>query len=309
MPIARPRLKSVARAALAAGLLHVTFTVLLFGAPALALAGGGALFLVFAPQRWRRRARVVASLTCMVGATLGVLQLTAELNTLSCRVRRALPKSPKRCREVPSPRDREAIYSARQAAAIRWANLHMALGGYVVGFREVARETLELDFRATEQTRRRRERPVAERLAFCRAGAATGEPLVRDSDFAMESRNVRRIVAELVDETPLGETRRAPHVIKNGYANPYTTYRVALALLVPDATLSVTRLDANTVDVEWRGGIQYPPASAFTLPLPIGAPFVVDEAVFCGLQMDGDFVPYTMVWRWTLDAKDPRLVR
>ncbi len=240
--------------------------------------------------------------------TLGLAQLDSELDTMSCRVRLTQKKRPRRCQRTTPPRDGEPIYSARQRFAIRWANFHMAMGGYAVGFSQVARETLELDLRSTDATLRERQAlTLEERLRFCGPGATTGDPLVLESDFAMESKNVRRIVAHLAEDTPVGKSRSAPHVIRGGYANPYTTWRVALALLVPGAKITVTRRDAEHVDVEWRGDIQYPVASAVHLPIPFGGPLTLDEAIFCGMQMDGDFVPYTMVWRWTLAADDPRL--
>jgi hypothetical protein len=284
----------VLRVIVAMVLVHVAASAALFAAWVLTLAlvaGAVALFV-------RRRTPIVLG-AFAVAVTFGLAQLAAETKAMSCRVRLS-NGSDRTCAGHPAPRDGEAVFTTRQRLAVRWANFHMAIGGALVGFPEVARETLELAHRGTEASERARQaEPLVKRRRLCRGGAATGDPLVLESDFAMASANVRRIVRRLAKDTPVGESRSAPHVIRGGYANPDTTWRVALALLVPGAKITVRRT-ADRVDVEWRGSIQYPAASAVRVPLLFGGPLVLDEAVFCGMQMDGAFVPFEMVWKWSV---------
>ena len=83
--------------------------------------------------------------------------------------------------------------------------------------------------------------------------------------------------------------------------------------MVPDGRLRVatSKRSPERLEVTWIGGIQYPAtyALATTLRRPIGAPYriALDEAMFCGLQMDGVFVPYMMQWSATIERDDPRL--
>jgi hypothetical protein len=55
--------------------------------------------------------------------------------------------------------------------------------------------------------------------------------------------------------------------------------------------------------VTWAGPIYYPPRAAFSIPLPTlhGTYDVrLDEAIFCGLQMDGAAQPYRLRWTTTI---------
>jgi hypothetical protein len=88
------------------------------------------------------------------------------------------------------------------------------------------------------------------------------------------------------------------------------TARTALALYVPDATLSGVARGGGAFDLTWEGGIFYPAGYAFEATLPtLTEPVTVrlDESLFCGLQLDGWMIPYTQRWTAHLTADDVRL--
>ena len=60
----------------------------------------------------------------------------------------------------------------------------------------------------------------------------------------------------------------------------------------------------------WDAEIYYPSGPAFSSRIPtlLGpVELRLDESLFCGMQMDGAFVPYRMTWEWTIPADEPRL--
>jgi hypothetical protein len=202
--------------------------------------------------------------------------------------------------------------------AIYGLNLVMAAGGTVAGFPEVAGETLALGWSSREMTG-----TIAERRKACKLGS---ESWTRESysDFAMRSPAVRRTVSRLASRAhglTDGQTRKlsGAHVtfpVTGGSATAVydqmvhnDSLRVALALFVPDgAVTGVARREGEVtwLDLTWEGGIHYPVGSAFDTGIPM-VPVVLDESVFCAMQMDGSFVPFKQKWHWTLALDDPRL--
>ena len=218
------------------------------------------------------------------------------------------------------------LFTWRERQGIRGFNVLLALGGELTGFDEVAWETLALDFASDPGVR---DATLRARRRLCRPGAASGGPQQsKRDDFAMASPAVRRAVSTLAGRAAgLGEgqeLRLGPVPVPFGGAGGgnntvYSRFlaadstRVALALYVPDGAISGrARREGGTtwLDLAWTGGIYYPAGPAFSFPVPtlLGKVDVrVDESLFCGLQMDGAFVPYGMTWEWTVRADDPRL--
>ncbi len=225
-------------------------------------------------------------------------EFAAQLDEISCEVRGAHGQGP--CREQDLDRV-GPILSSRQHLAVRWLNLHMAAGGWLLGFEEVAWETMMLDRLSTRATRVAvQSQSLRSRAALCREGAAaTGPTIEADSDFALDSDYAARVAAKLAKRTRDGQHRWADLRFPGQFGDH--PWHVVLALWVPDGRLHATR-DGDHVRMQWRGGIQYPPHVIATFPIPrlVGPPTVVtlDEAAFCGLQMDGVWVPYTLTWSW-----------
>jgi hypothetical protein len=217
--------------------------------------------------------------------------------------------------------DTGPVLTLDQRLGVAGLNVGMALGGYAVGFPEVAGETLRLmggDGAIAA-------RPVAERRRLCKAGAAAGSPVVEgESDFFLDSRHFRgqaatfaRRARTVAPGASLGEAPGIDSMGRGGNTAVYftgdkpMTARTALALYVPGATLTGVAGEGGALDLTWEGGISYPAGYAFEATVPtLTEPVTVrlDESLFCGLQLDGWMTPYTQRWTAHIAADDPRLV-
>ena len=173
--------------------------------------------------------------------------------------------------------------------------------------------------------------PLRARRKLCRVGGISPtKERVGKSDFPMASLRVRAAAALLASRArgrelkpgqsvDLGRAKISWKTGKRGNNDTYTellrhdSLRVALALLVPDGRLEGTAREEEgrvLLDFTWSGSIFYPPNSAFVANIPtfFGTRRVlVDEGMFCGLQMDGVFTPYRQTWQWRFQLDDPRL--
>jgi hypothetical protein len=227
--------------------------------------------------RWRR-ARLVA-VVLLLGATAVFWQVLAtELGD--------------RLEQLAQAKDRngETAFSTRDLLGVYGLNLVMGAGGYLVGYPEVADETLAL--------------------------AWPGAPVRRwDSDFAMGSPKVRAAVREMVRGLPASGASQA---ILPSQSVDWPTYgfetdsmRVALAVNCPFLIEGRGHRDdggAWILDLSGTARIAYP-RRAF-IPLGVrrnGKPWGLDEGLFWVLEERGWLHPYTAVWSWSVSAHDPRL--
>jgi len=261
---------------------------------------------------------LIAALLCCAGIPTYLF----TMRSLACTARSASGAvEPDWCagwgRRV-DPASTGPVFGLHERAAVYTINLVMAAGGTVAGFPEVAGETLALGWRSQPI-----EGTVSSRRARCRMGAERWTR-VRSSDFAMRSPAVRRAVSLLAARAhglTEGQTRKLGGVYvefpaEGGSATDVYQHlverdslRVVLALFVPDGAVTATaRQEGATtwLDVVWEGGIHYPAGSAFVTGHE-AVPVLLDESVFCAMQMDGAFVPYKQQWHWTLAVDDPRL--
>lgn len=261
-----------------------------------------------------RPGRLVAAslaVTPILLVQVALPEFAAGLDEISCRVRAAHGTLPPRCEPTAvNPGQTGPLLTSQQHLAIRWLNLHMAVGGWMVGFEEVAWETMQLDLQSTAEHRHALQaEPIGDRVRMCRDGAAKAGPLLeRDSDFAMDAKLTSWTAAKLAGSTRDGQHRWKDLSFSEGYGRH--PWHVALALLVPDSRLHAKR-DGDTLNMWWAGSIQYPMHVIYTARLPrlVGSSYqlTLDEAAFCGLQMDGVWRPYRLVWRWKLQHDDPRI--
>jgi hypothetical protein len=207
--------------------------------------------------------------------------------------------------------DTGAVLSVREQWAVRWLNVSMAAGGTLLGFEDVAYETLLLMHGSSPELRAEQQAlPLRERQSWCsQAGATAQAEHEAHGTIALESARARKLVSALGEGLNNGEAATAPLRWGN-YASRDQTWATTLALWVPQSTMTVRR-DGDTLQTAWTGTLLYPATSeiAVRLPRPIGEPFrfALDEALFCAAQLDGVFVPYRMTWRADIARDDARL--
>lgn len=342
-PGAWRRLPTIARWLLVVPLSLFCLWMALFAMPLSAVTG--LLGTVAIAPIWRSRVRVARLVFLLVVApglawNVGIHEYSRESWRLSCIAWAASgAQAPGRCAQIGLPPRLDVpaseralltgpVFTRRERLEVRGLNVVMAVGGWFVGFREVAWETLVLD-EPREDAAELRAQTFAARRGLC--SQATVEPRAthrRRSSFAMRSPRVRATVASLARQAEglavgqemqlTGKTVRWS-TGQGGNNDVYThllktdSVRVAFALLVPGAPIGGTASASRRrtrLDLEWTGTISYPPNAFFEHPVPtLAGPVSVllDEGVFCGLQMDGVFSPYEVTWHWTVDADDPRL--
>ena len=259
-------------------------------------------------------------------------EYATETRRLACRASAASGAPYSWCTSVPyePPEDGTPVYSARERLAIHGFNHVLAAGGFLTGHCAVAWETLQLSYADAPglTPRALRQRPLSKRARRCRLGAGdTGPEVTWTSDFFLDSAQLRGPASQLARELagrPVGATAgpvsaalRRTGTTNNSVYRPgprrgpeSITLGTALALYVPRPTLTATRRAGDRIQVTWAGPIYYPPRAAFSIPLPTlhGTYDVrLDEAIFCGLQMDGAAQPYRLRWTTTIPLDDPRL--
>ncbi|MFH1468174.1 MAG: hypothetical protein ABIO70_27555 [Pseudomonadota bacterium] len=323
----RPLIKAI-RILLAILVILLATWMTVFRMPLSALWGAALAWFLWprASRTWR---------TAWIGLALGLLlpvftlQVTLRefahaSDRASCAVRHAMDKPAAFCDGLRyralTGTDSGPVLTLDQRLGVAGFNVLMALGGYLAGFPEVAGETLRLlggDGEIAHQ-------PVSARRRRCRAGAASGGPVVEGtSDFFLDSRLFRREAAafarrarDAAPGTTLGQAAGVASMGGGGNTAVYftgekpMTSRTALALYVPGATISGVAVGDGAMDLTWEGGIFYPAGYAFEATIPtLTAPVTLrlDESLFCGLQLDGWMTPYTQRWTAHIDADDPRL--
>lgn len=188
-------------------------------------------------------------------------------------------------------KDREgpSSFTAVDLFAVYGLNAALAAGGWLVGFPEVAKETLLLTVRADGDARTWR------------------------SDFAMRSPKVRAALKHLIEaEARQGFTGTLPSetVSWSAYSPNVDSLRVALALNSPLYLRAASRKEAGRrwVDVEGSAEIAYPRHALVPLArLGNGDVLKLDEGLFWVLQQRGWLHPYVARWTWSMAVDDPRL--
>jgi len=252
-------------------------------------------------------------------------EYAVETRRLACVASTAAGAPYPMCEKVdyrpPDPEENGAVFTSRERLAASGFNAVLATGGFLTGHSEVAWETLQL-MRAPSAISNPTGRPIRERRSMCQLGAASaGATYTWESDFFLDSAFFRQKVARLAERArasgqaagpvsaalPLGGRGNNQVYFSKG---PAVTLRTALALYVPGSTLTARQAESGALTVTWSGPIRYPPRAAFQVPLwTVHGTYEVrvDEAIFCGLQMDGWMGPYRQEWRATIAPNDPRL--
>ena len=181
-------------------------------------------------------------------------------------------------------------FSFRDKAGVYGMNLAMGVGGYCLGFEEVARETLLMAFPG---------------------------PSIRTwkSDFAMASPKVRREVNRMMDELadlPAGTTTREfrhCRIAWSGYNNASEPVKVALALNSPLYLRGkATRQEGRwSLDLVAQAACRYPRSHNLVVTDNLrGKPLSLEEGIFWVLQERGWMHPFTAEWEWSVVEGDPR---
>jgi hypothetical protein len=239
------------------------------------------LATVLLPVGAKRPAARIAAVALLLGVTLYLLpafteELAEQLDHLAKE----------------KDRDGANAFSYRDRLGVYGLNLVMGAGGYVVGFPEVADETLALIW--------------------------PGDPLRHwGSDFAMASPKVRTAIREMVKGIPTtaGSDAVLPSrsVDWSGYGFSTDAMRVALAVNCPFLLDGTGKRAAGssgpwTLELEGTARIAYPRRGF--IPLGVrrnGKPWGLDEGIFWVLQERGWLHPYTAMWRWSVRSDNPRL--
>ncbi len=244
--------------------------ILLLWVPLVALA---ALCLALAPPRFARGFRwpalAVGVLGLTVGAPLAAWEIQHRLDAMAER----LAANGWRL-------------STPERVRVATLNLAMGLGGYALGYPEVASETLWM---------------------------FVPGPRVREwrSDFAMESPLVRQNVRELLEEArrhgraegPVKLSRRRVLWTKRHLERD--SRRVALALNSPLFLDAVAYPEGEgwRLEIQGRAAVRYPHRNRVPLGRLFGQPLVIEEGLFAALQEAGWLHPYEAVWSWTVEAE------
>jgi hypothetical protein len=253
----------------------VIAAILQLWVPGVALA---ALCLALAPPRFARRWRWPA-------LAVGVLGLTAGAPLAAWEIQHRLDVMAERL-EANGWR-----LSTPERVQVATLNLAMGLGGYVLGYPEVASETLWM---------------------------FVPGPRVREwrSDFAMESPLVRQHVRELLEEAHQRHGRAEGPVTLSKRRVLWTkrnlerdSLRVALALNSPLFLEAVAYPQSSGWHLEIRGkaAVRYPHRNRVPLGRLFGQRLVIEEGLFAALQEAGWLHPYEAVWSWSVEEGDPRL--
>lgn len=307
----------------------------LYGMWGSAVFGGVLTALSFSPYRRRVPRWGIAAgwlLVPLVIWQIALPEYAMETRRLACRATAAAGTPYSMCDEVdydpPAAAKTGPVFSLRERLALHGFNHIMAAGGALTGHQAVAWETLLLSWVSTGEgeptPEELRQRPIRERGSRCNQETDRSAPIVTTrSDFFLDSKEMRRRVARLAvraETVEVGESV-APVSGTVTLAGPSNntvygrrerplTLRTALALYVPGAELTATRVSADKMRIQWSGAMLYPPRAAFSIDLPtLHGTYQVrlDEAVFCGLQMDGSMQPYVQVWETVISLDDPRL--
>lgn len=186
--------------------------------------------------------------------------------------------------------DNPANLTITDKMAVWSANLIMGIAGYPL-FPEVAWETLRLVVPGPESH-------------------------VRQSDFAMRSRKVRKAIAAFANQLPPVESKPKHKTIKiswNRYTDvPYGEVRVGLALNCPLVLDLESAWKNNGWLIKARAScdVAYPRFRQMTeVPLFSGLSFPISETMFWALQEEGWLFPYNVSYEWTVgpNVEKPRL--
>lgn len=258
--------------AAAVGALGIA-TLLLLWVPGVALA---ALCVALAPWRLSRGIRLTALVAGVLGLTAGAPLAVREIQHRLDTLARSLAEKGWRL-------------SGPERVQVATLNLAMGLGGYALGYPEVASETLWM--------------------------FVPGSP-VREwrGDFAMESALVRQHVRDMMEEArrlgragaPVKLSRRRVQWTKRDLGRD--SLRVALALNSPLILDAVAYPEGTgwRLELQGRAAARYPSRSRTPLGQLFGQPLVIEEGLFAALQAEGWLHPYEAVWSWTVveDNKD-----
>ncbi|WNG45963.1 hypothetical protein F0U60_18960 [Archangium minus] len=242
--------------------------ILLLWVPSVALS---ALCVALAPVRIARRVRLTAFGIGVLGLTAGAPFAAREIQYRLDTLAEGLAANGWKL----SPAGRVQVATL---------NLAMGLGGYALGYPEVASETLWM--------------------------FVPGPP-VREwrGDFAMESSLVRQSIRDMLEEArrqgrteaPVKLSRRRVLWTKRDLGRD--SLRVALALNSPlylDA-VAYPQNEGWRLEIQGRAAVRYPSRNRVPLGRLFGQPLVIEEGLFAALQVAGWLHPYEAVWRWTVE--------
>jgi len=183
-------------------------------------------------------------------------------------------------------------FTLQDKVAIYGLNIVMAGGGYIVGFPEVATETLLLTI----------------------PGKQTIE---MHSDFAMRSPKVKRAILSMsrsLDSVPESVNHVNLGTKKIYWASDKDIWEdsVRVGLATNPLTLKVSAErggnDDWTLNCTGIVSVKYPRGGRVVLvPNIRGKDLVMSEGLFWALQQEGWLFPYKMHWKWSVDLDDKRL--
>lgn len=287
--------------------------------PLSALHAAAGIYAIAPFERNRRKtwvARFIVLSAIVTIPMIGFREYSAKTVEMHCRVQGFFAlKAPIFCNRgnvlegIELAENNQDVLSPRERLGVHGFNVLLAAGGLLIGFREVAEETLLLSFVDAPP----KPHDIPGRRARCTSTKIAGLAEVqRSSDFAMRSAIVQSHIRDMRKE--LAHAQSANRALrwnkgKNNndvYGNAFLedSARVALALQVDDSKLSLSK-HGNELVAEWTGTISYPPNAMFSFDLPAifgPHPLMVSEALFCGMLVDGAMNPYRLRYRWTLDA-------
>lgn len=252
-----------------------------FGMPQ---SAGLSFFLALTFLLWLLRGRLAVRMR--IALTLAVLGMVSlSWKTPARELRGSLQRFQEK-KDTAGP----TAFSTAEKLSILGLNVAMASGGFVVGFSEVARETISLCFK----------------------GPSTR---VWDSDFAMRSPRVRTEVQKLVEFAQNHGRQDGPVLLPESriswsrYSMKTDSLRVALALNSPMELRGTARREGAhwRLELVGRARAEYPRKAVHSILTVDGSPVHFDEGLFWVLQQSGWLHPYTAEWRWSILSDDPRL--
>jgi hypothetical protein len=246
--------------------------ILMLWVPSVALAS---LCVALVPSRLARRFRLGAFAVGVLGLTAGAPLAAVEIqHRLDIMAERLVANGWR--------------LSTPERVQVATLNLAMGLGGYALGYPEVASETLWMFVPGPRERTWR-------------------------GDFAMESPLVRENVRAMLEEARRQGKAKGPvtlskrRVLWTKRHQGRDSLRVALALNSPLWLEAVAYPEDKgwRLEIQGRAAVRYPSRSRTPLGRLFGQPLVIEEGLFAALQEAGWLHPYVAVWSWTVEAEDP----
>lgn len=237
--------------------------------------------LVFLPiQIYNKRAWLVRTTVFVIGLVLLVVTIHIPIGEVHNRIKYLASK----------PRSKNTIssFSTMDKMGIYGLNLMMGLSAYPI-YPEISKETLMMVFPCPKNSIRTFE-----------------------SDFAINSENVRNIIKEYNKKLITGHGGTAVKLKKRLVWNDSTyifgNREARYALTLNPAVILLTASKRNSdwlINVSIKVPCRYPQNNYTTL---ISKPELkVEEGLFWILQQAGWLFPYTAEWKFTIDSDDERI--